>query len=86
MTKLISSHIVPSLPSQKRTALTWYLAVSPGLLITYTIMLGDVLVGKAPEYNGVVTNLTGIHSGDVWYLDRRFVVTSAIPCIQILRY
>lgn len=42
-------------------------------------MLGDVLVGKAPEYNGVVTNLTGIHSGDVWYLDRRFVVSAAIP-------
>lgn len=37
-------------------------------------MLGDVLVGKPPEYNGVITNLTGIHTGDVWYLDRRFVV------------
>ncbi|CAL8468634.1 g8174 [Coccomyxa elongata] len=49
-----------------------------GLLITYTIMLGDVLVGKAPEYNGVVTNLTGIHSGDVWYLDRRFVVAMVV--------
>ena len=48
-----------------------------GLLITYTIMLGDVLVGKAPQYNGFITNLANIHSGDLWYLDRRFVVRSA---------
>ena len=46
-----------------------------GLLITYTIMLGDVLVGKPPDYNGLLTNLTDIHEGDVWYLDRRFVVS-----------
>ena len=26
--------------------------VCAGLLITYTIMLGDVLVGKPPDYNG----------------------------------
>lgn len=47
-----------------------------GLLITYTIMLGDVLVGKPPAYNGVITNIVGDHSGDLWYLDRRFVVSS----------
>ena len=34
-----------------------------GLLITYTVMFGDVLVGKAPDYNGALTNLTGKHSG-----------------------
>ena len=50
-----------------------------GLLITYTIMLGDVLVGKAPEYNGFITNLANIHSGDLWYLDRRFVVSTFDP-------
>ena len=38
-------------------------------------MLGDVLVGKPPDYNGLLTNLTDIHEGDVWYLDRRFVVS-----------
>ena len=52
----------------------WQLACA-GLLITYTIMLGDVLVGKPPDYNGLLTNLTDIHDGDVWYLDRRFVVS-----------
>ena len=46
-----------------------------GLLITYTIMLGDVLVGKAPGYNGFITNLANVHSGELWYLDRRFVVS-----------
>ena len=51
--------------------------LTAGLLITYTIMLGDVLVGKAPEYNGFITNLVDTHSGDIWYLDRRFVVRSA---------
>lgn len=33
-------------------------------------------MGKAPEYNGFITNLVNIHSGDLWYLDRRFVVRS----------
>ena len=55
---------------------------SAGLLITYTIMLGDVLVGKAPEFNGFITNLVDIHSGDVWYLDRRFVVRPAILTME----
>ncbi len=50
------------------------LSLHTGLLVTYTIMLGDVLVGKAPEYNGFITNLADIHRGDLWYLDRRFVV------------
>lgn len=50
-----------------------------GLLITYTVMFGDVLVGKAPDYNGALTNLAGRHSGEDWFLDRRFVV-SASPC------
>ena len=56
--------------------------VTAGLLITYTIMLGDVLVGKAPEFNGFITNLVDIHSGDVWYLDRRFVVRPAILAME----
>ena len=38
-------------------------------------MLGDVLVGRPPDYNGLLTNLTDIHDGNVWYLDRRFVVS-----------
>lgn len=57
--------------------------LTAGLLITYTIMLGDVLVGKAPEYNGFITNLVDAHSGDIWYLDRRFVVRSAALIIGI---
>ena len=36
-------------------------------------------MGKAPEYNGFITNLANIHSGDLWYLDRRFVVGSYTP-------
>ena len=51
-----------------------------GLLITYLIMLGDVLVGNAPDYNGAITNLAGIHTGDAWFLDRRFVVCCAAAC------
>ena len=44
-------------------------------------MLGDVLVGKPPDYNGLLTNLTDIHDGDVWYLDRRFVVSEGCSCL-----
>ncbi|CAK0780575.1 hypothetical protein CVIRNUC_005099 [Coccomyxa viridis] len=62
---------------------SWFLRLfifinNAGLLITYTIMLGDVLVGKPPDYNGLLTNLTDIHEGDVWYLDRRFVVAVVV--------
>jgi hypothetical protein len=44
-------------------------------------MFGDVLVGKPPEYNGVLTNVTGIHTGDLWYLDRRFVASPGLTCL-----
>lgn len=54
--------------------------LAAGLLITYLIMLGDVLVGNAPDYNGAITNLAGIHTGDAWFLDRRFVVRIAVTC------
>lgn len=57
--------------------------LTAGLLITYTIMLGDVLVGKAPDYNGFITNLVDTHSETIWYLDRRFVVRSAALTMEI---
>lgn len=59
--------------------------LNAGLLITYTIMLGDVLVGKAPEYNGVIPNLTGIHTGDLWYLDRRFVASFCLVSLVLYK-
>ena len=37
-------------------------------------MLGDVLVGSAPDYTGVVSSLLGIH-GSAWYVTRHFVVS-----------
>lgn len=33
----------------------------PNLQIVYLIIIGDVLVGIPPEYNGLITNLLGVH-------------------------
>lgn len=45
-----------------------------GIMIVYLIIMGDVLVGVGPDYSGLVTTAAGIHTGDVWWLNRPFVV------------
>ena len=49
-------------------------ANNTGSMIIYLIIIGDVLVGAPPHYSGLVTNLFGIHSGDVVWVSRPFVV------------
>ena len=34
---------------------------APALQIVYLIIIADVLVGVPPDYNGLVTNLLGVH-------------------------
>ena len=41
-------------------------------------------MGKPPDYNGALTNLTGMHSGEEWFLDRRFVVGDLPTCVCFL--
>lgn len=50
------------------------IANNSGSMIIYLIIMGDVLVGAPPHYSGIITNLFGIHSGDVWWVSRPFVV------------
>jgi amino acid permease len=50
------------------------LANNSGSMIIYLIIMGDVLVGAPPHYSGLITNLFGIHSGDVVWVSRPFVV------------
>ncbi|KAK9815771.1 hypothetical protein WJX72_009225 [[Myrmecia] bisecta] len=52
-----------------------------GIMIIYLIILGDVLVGVGPTYNGLITNALHIHSGDVWYVSRPFVLAVACFCV-----
>jgi sodium-coupled neutral amino acid transporter 2 len=53
-----------------------------GGMIIYLIIMGDVLVGAPPHYDGLITNLFGIHTGDVWWVSRPFVM--AVVCIVFL--
>lgn len=49
------------------------LALLVGVMIVYLIIIADMLVGAAPDWNGVLPTLLGRHDG-VWYLSRPFVV------------
>ena len=53
-----------------------------GSLVVYLIILGDILVGVAPDYSGLVTNLLGVHDPGVWWAGRPFVV--AAVCVLCL--
>lgn len=44
-------------------------------MIIYLIIIGDVLCGVAPDYNGLVTNFLGVHDPSVFYASRPFVVS-----------
>lgn len=47
----------------------------PGVLLVYLIIIGDLLVGTEKSgYNGLITSMLDIHTGDVWYVSRFFVV------------
>jgi amino acid permease len=52
-----------------------------GSMVIYLIIMGDLLVGVAPDYSGLITNLIGVHDPSVWYVSRPFVV-SALPLMQ----
>ena len=56
------------------------LANNSGSMIIYLIIMGDVLVGAPPHYSGLITNLFGIHSGDVIWVSRPFVVRCIGEC------
>lgn len=52
-----------------------------GGMVIFLIIMGDVLVGAPPHYSGIVTNLFGIHSGDVWWVSRPFVMAVVCACV-----
>ncbi len=45
-------------------------------MIVYLMIIADILVGVAPNYNGVLCELLNRHDG-VWWLSRNFVVGGA---------
>jgi amino acid permease len=49
-----------------------------GTMIIYLIIIGDVLCGVAPDYNGLVTDALGIHDPSVFYVSRPFVVSEGV--------
>ena len=53
-----------------------------GSMIIYLIIIGDVLCGVAPDYNGLITNLSGIHDPSMFWVSRPFVM--AVLCIVAL--
>lgn len=68
-------------------SLDWAIvANNSGSMIIYLIIIGDVLVGVPPHYSGLVTNLFGIHSGDVFWVSRPFVVRLMHHCLSCTCY
>ncbi|PSC67577.1 hypothetical protein C2E20_8765 [Micractinium conductrix] len=53
-----------------------------GSMIVYLIIIGDMLVGVPPDFNGLLTNLLGVHDPSVWYVSRPVVLAAA--CLLIL--
>ncbi|KAI7843114.1 hypothetical protein COHA_003285 [Chlorella ohadii] len=53
-----------------------------GSMIVYLIIIADVLVGVPPDYNGLITNLVGVHDPSVWFVSRPFVL--AVACLLVL--
>lgn len=53
-----------------------------GSMIVYLIIIGDVLVGVPPDFNGLITNLLGIHDPSVWFVSRPFVL--GVACLLVL--
>lgn len=53
-----------------------------GSMIVYLIIIADVLCGVPPDYNGLVTNLLGVHDPSVWFVSRPFVL--AVCCVLVL--
>eukprot|EP01024_Parvocaulis_polyphysoides_P007103 TRINITY_DN1213_c1_g1_i1.p1 TRINITY_DN1213_c1_g1~~TRINITY_DN1213_c1_g1_i1.p1 ORF type:complete len:485 (-),score=24.25 TRINITY_DN1213_c1_g1_i1:385-1809(-) len=46
-----------------------------GMMIVYLIVIGDVLVGtKTNNYDGLITGWADIHTGNVWYVSKPFIL------------
>lgn len=59
------------------------MAAQAGVMITYCIIVADMLVGSAPEYQGVLPTMLGRHDGP-WFLTRAFVVRGALAPLHSL--
>lgn len=44
-------------------------------MTVYLIILGDIMVGSAPLYGGLLASWFGLDAGSTWYLSRPFVVS-----------
>ncbi len=47
---------------------------SAGIMTVYLIILGDITVGSAPLYGGLLSTWFHLDAGSTWYLSRPFVV------------
>lgn len=59
--------------SRSRYHNSFHAPTHAGVMIVYLIIIADMLVGAAPDWNGVLPTLFGRHDG-VWFLSRPFVV------------
>jgi hypothetical protein len=53
--------------------------------MVYLMICADILVGVAPNYNGVLCEIFQDHTG-VWYLSREFVVVVLVVLVVIPLY
>lgn len=56
-----------------------------GAMIVYLMIIADILVGVAPNYNGVLCELFNRHDG-VWWLSRNFVILVLVVVVEVPLY
>ncbi|KAI7839147.1 hypothetical protein COHA_007150 [Chlorella ohadii] len=53
-----------------------------GVMIGYNVIIADVLVGSAPEYNGMLPSVLGRHDGP-WWLTRAAVIAYLLVAVVV---
>ena len=56
-----------------------------GAMIVYLMIIADILVGVAPNYNGVLCVLLNRHDS-VWWLSRNFVIFVLVVAVEVPLY
>ncbi|KAK9836206.1 hypothetical protein WJX84_010859, partial [Apatococcus fuscideae] len=54
-----------------------------GILVVYLIILGDIAVGSAPKYDGLLSTWFGLDAGHAWFLNRPFVVALLVVALLL---
>lgn len=52
-----------------------------GAMVVYLVVIGDILVGNAPDYGGLLCELTHMQPSHVWWMHRRVILGILSLCV-----